>query len=122
MCDFKDSCKEYDSEPCDIVTRQPPSCFKPLQSKTGSSIREKTCILCKTRETCGVVRPIVAFLKGHSATRGKDYDDLYAWLPYTCNIFIPLPGGGEGTTEYNEERHLAGDCVEDCPLCENERD
>lgn len=33
MCDYKDHCKEYDDEPCDVVTRQPPVCFKPLKGK-----------------------------------------------------------------------------------------
>lgn len=86
------------------------------------SSSEKTCNLCHARETCGVFRPLIIHLIYHKEQIGKDHDDIFVEVANQCNRFTPLPGGGEGTTEYVAERHEDDNCIEDCPLCEKERD
>jgi hypothetical protein len=81
---------------------------------------EKTCNLCNVREGCRRRIEIDAILHRDQADLGKDYDGMWGALGYICDSFVPLPGGGEGTVEYINERHREGDCIDNCPLCEDE--
>lgn len=83
---------------------------------------EKTCNLCHGKGTCGTYRPLIIFLINHSNTLGKDYDEIFGALAYICDDFTPLPGGGEGTTEYVAGRHEDDNCIDECPLCEEDRE
>ncbi len=97
------------------------TCIRKAKRIEMSSSSEKTCNLCNVKGTCGIFRPLIIHLKNHSDKLGKDYDDIFAAFAYACKKFVPLPGG-EGTTEYIAERHGVDECVDDCPLCEKEKD